>query len=50
LHPHASKQEAETPAEAEAAPEAIDSWSLPENSGRAYAALDGDISPMHLWK
>jgi len=28
----------------------IDAWSLPENTGRAYAALDGDISPMHLYK
>eukprot|EP00879_Flechtneria_rotunda_P006731 GHRR01007072.1.p1 GENE.GHRR01007072.1~~GHRR01007072.1.p1 ORF type:complete len:337 (+),score=120.13 GHRR01007072.1:178-1188(+) len=28
----------------------FDTWQLPENTGRAYAALDGDISPMHLYK
>ncbi|KAF8071358.1 hypothetical protein HT031_001442 [Scenedesmus sp. PABB004] len=28
----------------------VDSWALPESTGRSYAALDGDISPMHLWK
>ncbi|KAF6262187.1 hypothetical protein COO60DRAFT_1625095 [Scenedesmus sp. NREL 46B-D3] len=38
------------PAEDEAAGEAFDTWVLPENTGRAYAALDGDISPMHLYK
>lgn len=36
--------------EAAAAGEPIDTWTLPENTGRAYAALDGDISPMHLYK
>lgn len=35
---------------AAAAGEAIAAWTLPENTGRAYAALDGDISPMHLYK
>lgn len=35
---------------ADSAAEPIDTWSLPENTGRAYAALDGDISPMHLYK
>jgi hypothetical protein len=34
----------------EAAGEVLDTWALPENTGRAYAALDGDISPMHLYK
>ncbi|WIA12470.1 hypothetical protein OEZ85_012505 [Tetradesmus obliquus] len=37
------------PAE-EVAGEEFDTWVLPENTGRAYAALDGDISPMHLYK
>jgi hypothetical protein len=44
--PNAPQPEPEAPAPAEA----IDAWSLPENAGRAYAALDGDISPMHLYK
>lgn len=35
---------------AAAAGEDIAAWTLPENTGRAYAALDGDISPMHLYK
>eukprot|EP00882_Tetradesmus_deserticola_P014387 GHRQ01015299.1.p1 GENE.GHRQ01015299.1~~GHRQ01015299.1.p1 ORF type:complete len:332 (+),score=124.34 GHRQ01015299.1:413-1408(+) len=38
------------PAEEEVSGEAFDTWVLPENTGRAYAALDGDISPMHLYK
>jgi acyl dehydratase len=36
--------------EQEVAGQPIDTWALPENTGRAYAALDGDISPMHLYK
>jgi hypothetical protein len=28
----------------------LDTWVLPEHTGRSYAALDGDISPMHLHK
>jgi hypothetical protein len=36
--------------EQEVAGQPIDTWTLPENTGRAYAALDGDISPMHLYK
>ncbi len=42
------RQEAEKPAEPAA--EALDSWQLGEDAGRKYAALDGDISPMHLYK
>ncbi|GBF93066.1 acyl dehydratase [Raphidocelis subcapitata] len=46
---HGGKKEA---AEAESGPEAesLDVWTLPEDTGRRYAALDGDISPMHLYK
>jgi acyl dehydratase len=44
----APKQDAA--AGAAAAGELVDTWALPENTGRAYAALDGDISPMHLYK
>jgi acyl dehydratase len=40
----------ETPPATMAAGQPLDTWKLPENTGRAYAALDGDISPMHLYK
>lgn len=47
-------QEGEAPKQPEQEPAAtsqpLDTWTLPENTGRAYAALDGDISPMHLYK
>jgi acyl dehydratase len=45
-------QEGEAPKQQEtaAASQPLDTWTLPENTGRAYAALDGDISPMHLYK
>jgi hypothetical protein len=45
-HPYPLQPEPDAPAAAEA----IDAWSLAENAGRAYAAIDGDISPMHLYK
>lgn len=44
----AAKQPEQEAAAAAGGP--IDTWTLPENTGRAYAALDGDISPMHLYK
>lgn len=46
-------QESSKPSDSEdtaAAGDEIAVWALPENTGRAYAALDGDISPMHLYK
>lgn len=48
----AGKKEADAAAaqQPEAEPEQIDAWKLPEDTGRRYAALDGDISPMHLYK
>eukprot|EP00775_Hariotina_reticulata_P009101 gene9101-9270_t len=49
----AAQKEQDKPAaaaEGEVPLEDIDTWVLPENTGRAYAALDGDISPMHLYK
>eukprot|EP00878_Enallax_costatus_P002192 GHUV01002363.1.p1 GENE.GHUV01002363.1~~GHUV01002363.1.p1 ORF type:complete len:345 (+),score=127.06 GHUV01002363.1:98-1132(+) len=52
----AGKKESAKPEDAAAASTAadegqeFDTWVLPENTGRAYAALDGDISPMHLYK
>ncbi|KAI8472348.1 MAG: hypothetical protein J3K34DRAFT_392378 [Monoraphidium minutum] len=30
--------------------EQLDTWALAEDTGRRYAALDGDISPMHLYR
>lgn len=43
-------QEDAKPAAAASEAQEFDTWVLPENTGRAYAALDGDISPMHLYK
>jgi hypothetical protein len=30
--------------------DAVDTWALAGDAGRRYAAIDGDISPMHLYK
>ncbi len=47
---HFPMQENKAAEGAAPAVEPLDTWVLLENTGRRYAALDGDISPMHLNK